>query len=237
MNMTDDLYTPQLSEYLDGELDPAGRAEVERHLLSCGGCRTTLAELRQVVDRARTLADRPPAGDLWPGIAARLDTGTPAGDGQARGRLHPFRDAVRRRFSFTLPQLAAAGIALMVLSGGMVWMAQSGDPRADFPAIDARADAGRGDARVAPALFADADYDQAITDLEQILENGRSRLEPETIRVLEDNLRAIDQAIDQSRRALAGDPANTYLNSHLASARQRKLALLRRATGFASAGS
>jgi hypothetical protein len=50
--------------------------------------------------------------------------------------------------------------------------------------------------------------------------------------VLEASLGAIDAAIEQSRRALAADPANVYLHSHLAEARQRKLALLRRGVGL-----
>ena len=53
-----------------------------------------------------------------------------------------------------------------------------------------------------------------------------------TVKILESNLAAIDKAIDQSRQALAADPANVYLNNHLADARQRKLALLRRATAI-----
>jgi hypothetical protein len=52
------------------------------------------------------------------------------------------------------------------------------------------------------------------------------------VRVLEQNLATIDKAIAQSRQALEGDPGNTFLNSHLISARQRKLALLRRATAL-----
>jgi hypothetical protein len=234
--MTEDTYTPLLSDYLDGELEPQVHTSVEVHLASCAACRTTLEELRMVVVRAQTLEDSPPAGNLWPGIAARLAPREADGAGAV---VRPFRVAAKRRFSFTLPQLAAAGIALMVLSGGMVWMARSGDSRADFPGISA--DAGNtptvDSARIAPANFADSHYDQAVADLERALTDDRTRLDPETIRVLEDNLRAIDQAIDQSRRALAADPANTYLNSHLARARQRKLALLRRASGLASAGS
>ena len=56
------------------------------------------------------------------------------------------------------------------------------------------------------------------------------------VRVLEQSLQSIDAAIQQCREALAKDPANPYLNSHLAAARQRKLALLRRATAL-TAGS
>jgi hypothetical protein len=52
------------------------------------------------------------------------------------------------------------------------------------------------------------------------------------VRILQENLRTIDQAIEQCRRALADDPADAYLNSHLADAKKRKLALLRRANAL-----
>ena len=81
-------------------------------------------------------------------------------------------------------------------------------------------------------LFADPRYDDAIADLQQSLEAGRAKLDPETVRVLEANLAVIDRAIEQSRRALADDPMNVYLNSHLAAAKKRKLALLRRASAL-----
>jgi tetratricopeptide (TPR) repeat protein len=85
---------------------------------------------------------------------------------------------------------------------------------------------------VVPAALIDPRYDEAIADLEQALQAGRSNLDPATIRVLEANLAAIDKAIAESREALDADPANVYLNNHLADARQRKLALLRRATAL-----
>jgi hypothetical protein len=126
----------------------------------------------------------------------------------------------------------------MVLSGGLVWMARSGDPRADFAPVSAVAPTvERVTTPVTVANFADAHYDEAIADLEQTLAAERTNLDPETVRVLEDNLRAIDRAIDQCRRALSEDPANVYLNGHLADARQRKLTLLRRANTLATMGS
>ena len=81
--------------------------------------------------------------------------------------------------------------------------------------------------------FADPNYDQAVADLEKMLEANRSRLDPETVRILEANLQTIDQAIDQSRKALRADPANVYLNNHFAASRNRKIALLRRASALA----
>jgi len=212
-----DQWNDRLSEYIDDELTPAERVELEAHLATCRDCTVALGELREVVERAGALTPRPPDADLWPGIAPRLE----------RGTVHPFA-APRgtRRFSFTMPQLVAAGLALMVMSGGGVWVLQHGGRATSLPQVQAA------DPTLVPVALADPRYDEAIADLEQALEAGRANLDPVTVRILESNLGAIDKAIDQSRQALAADPANVYLNNHLADARQRKLALLRRATAI-----
>jgi len=215
---THDAFVDRLSDYLDDEeLDVSERAAIEAHLATCASCRTTFAELRQVAAMASSLPDSPPANELWTGVASRLESRS----------ILPFAKAIPRRFSFTLPQLVAAGLALMVLSGGLVWTARVGNSRTSLPPVLADVE------EVKPANFADAHYDQAIDDLEKTLEQNRSRLDPETIRVLEINLAAIDTAISQSRKALRDDPANLYLNTHFAEARNRKLALLRRASALA----
>jgi hypothetical protein len=170
------------------------------------------------------LRDPAPAKNLWPAIEARLTPRAPA----------------RRSVTFTLPQLALAATLLIAVSGGVSWLAlqpRSGTgPVAEAPirAVAEPSAALRDD--VAPASFADAHYDAAIADLERILAEQSERLDPQTVMVIERSLHAIDQAIQQSRAALEADPANTYLNSHLADARRRKLELLRRAAGLSSGG-
>jgi anti-sigma factor RsiW len=217
-----DLWTDRLSDYADDELTADERSAVDAHLTGCDDCRQILRELQAVTARARTLTDAGPDRDLWPGVAAGI------GAAPAREpRVLELRTA--RRFSFTLPQLVAASLALMVLSGGLVWLARLGGNGTDIPATGA--------ARFErpPALavtFANAHYDEAIADLQQTLEAGRAKLDPETVRVLEQNLTAIDNAIAQCRTALAADPANLYLNEHLVAAKKRKLALLRLATAM-----
>ena len=64
-----DQWTERLSEYLDGEMQGSERAFLEAHLERCDECQETLAGLRRVVMRARSLEDRPPATDLDPQIA------------------------------------------------------------------------------------------------------------------------------------------------------------------------
>ena len=135
------------------------------------------------------------------------------------------------RFSFTLPQLVAASLALMVMSGGGMWVLLHGGRATSMPPV-AATDPISQPARAVPAGLIDPRYDEAIADLQQALEAGRTQLDPKTIAIIETNLQAIDAAIDQSRRALAEDPENVYLNHHLGEARQRKLALLRRAAAL-----
>ena len=219
--MTTDAFADRLSEYLDDELSPAERAAVDAHLAACAECRSTVAALRTIVADGRHLADVPPVNDLWSGITARI-----AAHGQRAGHVSAFRRAISARLSFTLPQLAAAALALMVLSGTLVWMAKSGDPRADFDPISAET--------ASPAALPrqstppDVEYQATIADLERTLAAGRTRLDPAAARVLDEELSSIDRSIDQSRRALEADPGNVDLAAQLTAARQKKVALLRR---------
>lgn len=216
-------WTDRLSEYLDGELTAGEARELESHLAGCAACAGTLAELRAVVEAAAMLPDEPPARDLWPGIEARLTPRTAAG---VEARVVPL-DAGRRqhrRVAFTIPQLAAAGIALVVFSAAAVWLSVgggAGSPVAQAPA-PALAPAG--------AVSLAASWESAVADLETEFERRRATLDPETILVVERNLALIDAAIADARQALEADPSSGFLNGYVADAMRRKVDLLRQAT-------
>ena len=72
-------------------------------------------------------------------------------------------------------------------------------------------------------------YEDAITDLEAVLEQGREVLDPATIAVLEENLGTIDQAIQEAGEALAKDPASTVLQRILGDNIRLKVEVLRKA--------
>jgi hypothetical protein len=221
-----DQWTDRLSEYLDGELPADERARLDAHLQGCADCTATLIELKRVTVRARALTDRQPQSDLWPAIAERIGATPPSGVPAIRGRIG-------RRWSFSMPELAAAGIALMVLSGGAAWWLHPGAGSMAMANVPSPIPT------VAPVNVttrkATGSYDTAVSDLERVLTEGRGRLDTATVRVIERNLAAIDSAIAQAQRAVAADSANIYLNSHLAEIRRRKLELLRQAANLVTA--
>jgi len=225
-----DQWTDRLSEYLDGELPAAEQTALDAHLEECTACRDVLEGLRGVTAQAGALADRSPAEDLWPGIAAKLGLesgGTPVLRLDA-GR----RDRAPRRLLVAWPALAAAAVALMALSAGVSWLV-SGRMRTGSPVAGETAPG-----LVSPAAaFASPAYDRAIHDLESVLVEGRGRLDTATVRVLERSLMKIDAAIAEARQAVAQDPGSAYLNTHLAETMRRKLDLLRRAAALVSAES
>lgn len=76
-------------------------------------------------------------------------------------------------------------------------------------------------------------YVRATADLEAVLRDNRSRLQPETVRALERSLMMIDTALGQAQRALAADPANDYVMRSIDRLRDERLATLRDAVALA----
>lgn len=217
-----DQWTDRLSEYLDGELDDAERMALEAHLATCADCTAVLADLRRVVARAQALDDRPPAHDLWSGVAERIGVST---DDLARHRA-------RRRISFTMPQLIAASVTLVALSAGVARLALR--PTATRETVAANPSP----VFVVPVAIrrADSSADYAVADLRLALADGQrtGRLSPKTVHRIEHSLAVIDSAIVEGKRALTADPKSGYLNQHLADTMRRKMEFLREANRIAS---
>lgn len=220
-------WSRRLSELLDGELEGEELRSAQAHLAHCPACRTVAADLRRIARAARGLGDIPPGRDLWPGIEGRLG-GAAA---EARRADPAGRRAQRRRgLVLSVPQLAAAAVLLVAVSS-LVTVAVTGGPspgsaRLGSPDSPAPGVAGAAAPDAPPGL---ADEVESLT---RAVREGGARLDPETRRILEDNLAVIEGAIADARRALLQDPANPFLEEHLARAWQRKLAYLREAAGI-----
>jgi hypothetical protein len=229
-----------LSDYLDDELGPRERSEIDMHLRVCAECSHTLEQLRRVVATAARVraADTPPARDLWTGVRARI---APAS--ASLPSVGSFEEAAARRrrrterhIALSIPQLAAAAVLLMAISAATAWFLKGTTVQAPtgpgLTPVIAEIEQSPAPDTVRRVNFADAQYDAAVADLERALNERRNDLNPRTVEILERNLRLIDAAIAQARQALDEDPGNAYLNRHLVESRRRKLELLRRATAL-----
>ncbi|WP_419948286.1 zf-HC2 domain-containing protein [Candidatus Palauibacter sp.] len=236
-----DRFRDRLSEYLDGGLGAEEETLVERHLAGCENCRRTLGELEAVVERADRLGAREPAGDLWPGIAARIGSGAESSPGTesdaATGRPLRRRLPAARGLARYAPQLAAA-VAIAWLSGALVWMAGASDDAADdasgpgFPSL--QSPAGRTVSTGGDAEATAAEYADLIAELDQVLFDAEQPLPPETVARIRRALLTIDRAIEDARAALRELPEDPYLLQHMSSTLQRKSEFLAQAVQLAA---
>ena len=81
----------------------------------------------------------------------------------------------------------------------------------------------------ADRAHSDQVYGREIDMLQNIVSQRRTQLDSSTVAIIEKNLRIIDQAIEQSRAALAKDPASRMLDQQLTHALDKKVELLRTA--------
>jgi hypothetical protein len=187
-----------------------------------------LADLRAIVAAAPLYEGTPPATDLWPALAARLD--------EANVVALPTQTAPTTRRGlrrFSLPELVAASLVTAALGAGGAWLALRPAPATSPALVTAPAPApsapAPGPDRALTVSLPDADYDAAVADLEQVLLEGRSRLDTATVRVIDESLARIDAAIQDARTAIQRDPANAYLTRQITANMRRKLNLLRTA--------
>jgi anti-sigma factor RsiW len=204
--MTCDEARNWMDDYVDGALDEATFQEMELHVATCAECRTEERALRALLAHAGALpAELRPARDLWAGIAERLDEPRPVW-----WRPGPWGWAAG---------LAAAGVVL-ALSGALPGLGRGGR-RAPGPSLAPAALHSED-----PMASAEREYAQAAAELMSALEQQRDRLPPEALASVEKDLRSIDAALQEVRRALVTDPANPGLNHLLASTHQRKVEVL-----------
>jgi anti-sigma factor RsiW len=186
----------RLHDYLDGGLTAPEASAVETHLRDCEQCRAELAFYRQLGAQAAALPKgRPPERDLWAGVERRI---------------------VRRGTRFNPRVLAAAAIALVVLSSAAtaLWMRRTAPSADNIAALQMR-------------------YTAATADLARRVADEDARLSPATRAIVRRNLQIIDAAIRESEDALARDPSNRGLELMLRTRYQQRLDLLLQARRFA----
>jgi anti-sigma factor RsiW len=98
-----------LTAYVDGELPPARRAQVEAHLGTCADCHATEALLRRTVQQLATLPEFVPSASMRREVLAKVDALPPGFRERLRALLRP---------GVLVPSAALAGAAVLALHMG-----------------------------------------------------------------------------------------------------------------------
>jgi len=126
--MTCEKIQEKFADYLTGDLDEAGRAGVQAHILDCAACREDLENLTVVWAKLGVLPEEQPAGavrsrfyamleDCKNGLAAEMQAVRPA----------PLRSRWAGWFTFRRPAFAASFSAFLLLLGiGAGWLLNGG---------------------------------------------------------------------------------------------------------------
>jgi hypothetical protein len=226
MNCT--INEEHLDDYVDGMLTEQQRIETKRHLESCETCRQTVKFLRALQATADAMPrEIEPGRDLWTDLEARISpTRVMQVDFRGRGPLALL--GVRSVWG-QWAALAAAALVLVVASSGITAYFVGDSELGAGAGMPGLTGVGEPVASTIEEFRpAEIGYAQAIGDLLQTLDARREDLDPETLTVIEANLRVIDAAIRRARAAIEKYPEESELALVLADNYRRKLEFLER---------
>jgi len=123
--MTCEKIQEKFADYLTGDLDETGRAEVRTHILGCAACREDLENLTVVWAKLGVLPEEQPGGAVRSRFYTMLE--------EYKDRLDAERKAAAARprfadwFTFRRPAFAASFSAVLLLVGlGAGWLLNGG---------------------------------------------------------------------------------------------------------------
>jgi anti-sigma factor RsiW len=220
-----------LHEALDAPLPPGEAAALAAHLDTCPSCRDLEADLRLVRGGARSL-DRPVVpSTLWPALAAQLER---------EGLLAPRAARPARKPWQTYTWMALAASLLAGVGAALVWRAHGPvTPASAVVTAPPPAPGNVREARTVEAIeielrLAAEHYEKAITALEGLAAEDRTRIDPAVAEAVERSLGLIDIAIADSREALQRQPGSLVAQSSLFEAYRQKVSLLQDLIAMAS---
>ncbi len=211
----------RLDGWLQGRPGTTVTAAVEAHLDTCAACRRMFDDARAIQEAALRITGRGTSDETWARIAARLE---PALERRAAAEAPeaPRSGALRWR------GLALAATLAVVIGGSLFGLHRSVFDTPAAPASSAEVPAPGALVESIEQELAQAaeHYERAITGLEQVASESETPIDPAVMATLRENLRIIDEAIDDSRAALREEPTSRLVQESLFDAFRRKVALL-----------
>ncbi|MBA2687757.1 MAG: zf-HC2 domain-containing protein [Gemmatimonadaceae bacterium] len=245
-----------LVDILEGDVSAETGAAVDAHVSECARCTALLREIGHVRESAAALPDLAPSSDLWKGIAARIETpvvvlgerkqirrfASPLWMAAAASLLVVASSGVT--YWATTRSIEPVAPASVIAAAPAVVEKVEEQPAAvasnEVESVSAPVSSSRNFGRAASggaarlvssnrrsAFAPDTVFGSEIARLQRVIAERRSELDPQTVNVVEMNLKLIDAAIRSSRAALAKDPASRFLNQQLTRTLDKKVELLR----------
>lgn len=222
---TCDQVRPQLSGYVDRDLNAARAAEVRAHLLSCNACRSIADDIGLVRDAARALGPIDPPPHVWLEIAGRvrIESGSPETSSPIRLVAVPERSRSDRwqwlglAAALLLTTLAVYSIAKPDSTAPVSVITDTTGNAAEVPTVETVEETMK---------RAEAEYEKAIAQLEQLVKSGDASVSPASVATLQRSLTTIDSAIAETRAALTDNPDSQPARTSLFEALRNKVNLL-----------
>ena len=211
-------YLNAIHELVDGTLGPIRRAELELHLESCDGCRALAADLQEIARSARSLDVLEPPEHVWKSIAGRLRT--------ERGMTGP-SSALGRHRSMAMLAIAAA---LVLAVGASLFMLRTPVPPPQTtattqPAGEPASGNAASEDPVQGVVKKLAVTETAFQDLVTASE-ATNTVDPKTAAALKKNLLVMNEAINETRKALDADPQSAPARASLYEVLKQKIQFL-----------
>jgi hypothetical protein len=195
-------------------IETGGNAEEEQHLRECRVCSDLVADLRYIAEQAKLLVPmEEPSPRVWDGIRGSLEREGLVKPARARGRL------LGPQSWGAIPWVAA--VALLILIAFAAFVYQRGRMEQRRAEADSRSapQPARGEVRGLP-------IDQ---DDEQVLQQVSSA-RPAVASGFRENLKQVNAAIADSKKAVEQDPGDAEARQALIRAYQQKAMMYEMAT-------
>jgi hypothetical protein len=212
-------YLNAIHELVDGTLGPIRRAELELHLESCDGCRALAADLQEIARSARALDVLEPPEHVWKSIAGVLRT--ERGMTEPSGPLGHHRSMAMLAIAATL--VLAVGASLFMLRKPVTPPPQT-TATAQAPGEPASGNAASEDP-VQGVVKKLAVTETAFQDLVNASE-ATNTVDPKTAAALKKNLLVMNEAINETRKALDADPQSAPARASLYEVLKQKIQFL-----------
>ncbi len=202
-----------VSQYIDGDLDSKRRAQLQKHISTCAGCRKLLQDFQEIVGHAQNIWGPASPSVTWDKIQVRLEANPAVPQVPTFSRGKP-------RLFIRWGYVWAAAAALLLIVGA----ATLGPRFAGRTPMTSQLE--RMQYTLDKLDEAERHYEKAIKALAEAVEAQGKQIDPQLAQVFKANLEIVNSSILACKQAVLSDPQNLEPRQFLLAAYKQKTDLL-----------